>query len=73
MPPFVPIQKKRSANDNEKSCPKCDGTGSFNTHVCPTCHGASVVPKDWKPGDGPVVPGNKGNTSDKGSGPKGRA
>jgi DnaJ-class molecular chaperone len=67
MPPFVPIQQKREPGAGEKACPPCSGTGSIDTHVCKTCHGAGAVPDDWKPGDGPVTPGNKGNTS-KGSG-----
>jgi DnaJ-class molecular chaperone len=64
--PFVPIQKHRSPGAGEKACPPCSGTGSIDTHVCKTCHGAGAVPDDWKPGDGPVKPGNK--TTTKGSG-----
>jgi len=60
MPPFIPLQKNRKPGDGEKVCPKCDGTGSVNTHACPVCHHSGVVPKDWKQGDGPVPPGATG-------------
>lgn len=56
MPPFVPIQKRRTPGADEKTDPTCDGTGSVNAHVCRICHGAGVVPADWKSGDGPVIP-----------------
>jgi hypothetical protein len=56
--PFVPFQKNRKPGAGEKTCPTCQGTGNVDTHACKTFHHAGVVPAEWKPGDGPVKPGN---------------